>query len=79
MNKSFENLSNAFEDTRAKAISIESFLNNYTTLNQFEEFNNKMQSEFLEMIRMLQYDLINDIEKLQNDFISEYKDAICTN
>jgi len=79
MNKSFENLSNAFEDTRAKAINIESFLNNYTTLNQFEEFNNKMQGEFLEMIRMLQYDLINDIEKLQNEFISEYKDAICTN
>ncbi len=79
MNKSFKNLSNAFEDTRAKAISIESFLNNYTTLNQFEEFNNKMQGEFLEMIRMLQSDLIKDIEKLQNDFISEYKDAICTN
>ncbi len=79
MNKGFENLSNAFEDIRAKAISIESFLNNYTTLNQFEEFNNKMQGEFLEMIRMLQYDLINDIEKLKNDFISEYKDAICTN
>ncbi len=79
MNKSFENLSNALEDTRIKAINIGSFLNNYTTLNQFEEFNNKMQGEFLEMIRMLQYDLINDIEKLQNDFISEYKDAICTN
>lgn len=79
MNESFDILYSEFENILDEVNNIETFLNSYDKLKQFKEFDNEMQNKFVGMLKILQFSLINDFEKLQNDFISEYKDAICIN
>ncbi len=69
MNKSFDILYSEFENILDEVNNIETFLNSYDKLKQFKEFDNEMQNKFVEMLKILQFSLIIDINKLQDKFL----------